>query len=112
MTRNTEIVEDLTEMVNKANSCSECDPEINSNAKAEMCRNCGVVRPAISKNASPPNIMMKDPIADGLLRVCAIINGTWNDILASIQSISFLREMALYIDCNILAIWRQKGKRK
>lgn len=62
-------------------------------------------------------IKNKDQIANCLLRLCAIINGTWNDILASLQTISFLREMALYIDCSILAIWknrrakRNKGKR-
>jgi hypothetical protein len=50
----------------------------------------------------------RDPIAEGLLRLCAIINGTWNEILASIQSISFIRETALYIDCTILAIWKKR----
>jgi len=83
MTGNTEIVQEPVEMVN---SCSECSSEIN--AKGDTIK--------------------KDPIANCLLRLCAIINGTWNDILASIQSISFLRETALYIDCTILAIWKRK----
>ena len=54
----------------------------------------------------------KDQIADCLLRLCAIINGTWNDILASLQTVSFLREMALYIDCSILAIWKKRGTKR
>jgi len=49
-----------------------------------------------------------DRIENCLLRLCAVINGTWNDILASIQSISFLRETALYIDCTILAKWKRR----
>ncbi|MDD2835980.1 MAG: hypothetical protein PHY05_07495 [Methanothrix sp.] len=54
------------------------------------------------------DIKNKDRIENCLLRLCAVINGTWNDILASIQSISFLRETALYIDCTILAIWKRR----
>jgi hypothetical protein len=90
MTENTERSQEPTKMVN---SCSKCGSEIT--AKED------------TKN--------KDPIGNCLLRLCAIINGTWNDILASIQSISFLREAALYIDCTILAIWKRKktgGKKK
>ena len=86
MAGNTEKVQEPTEMVKNTNSCSGCGSEINAKA----------------------DIINKDPIADSLLRLCAIINGTWNDILASIQSISFLREAALYIDCTILAIWKRK----
>jgi len=83
MAGNTEIVPEPIEMVN---SCSDCSSEI----KPEE------------------DTINKDTIANCLLRLCAIINGTWNDILASIQSISFLRETALYIDCTILAIWKRK----
>jgi hypothetical protein len=83
MAGNTEIVREPIEM---ENSCSECGSVID--AKGDKIK--------------------KDPIANCLLRLCAIINGTWNDILASIQSISFLRETALYIDCTILAIWKRK----
>jgi hypothetical protein len=91
MAENTEMVQKQTEIVENANSCSGCGSKIN--AKADRIN--------------------KDPIADGLLRLCAIINGTWDDILASIQSISFLREVALYIDCTILAVWkRKKNKQK
>jgi hypothetical protein len=79
MARETEAV------AGRDRSCPECDSENNTN---------------IRKN--------KDQIADCLLRICAIINGTWNDILASLQTVSFLREMALYIDCNILAIWKNR----
>jgi hypothetical protein len=86
MAGNTEKVQEPTEMVKNTNSCSGCGPEINAKA----------------------DIINKDPIADGLLRLCAIINGTWNDILASIQSIAFLRDAALYIDCTILAVWKRK----
>ena len=86
MAGNTNEVQEPTEMVINTNSCSGCGSEIN--AKADTIN--------------------KDPIEDGLLRLCAIINGTWDDILASIQSISFLREAALYIDCTILAIWKRK----
>jgi hypothetical protein len=83
MTGNTEIVSEPIEIVNP---CSECGSEIKPKE----------------------DTIGKDPIANCLLRLCAIINGTWNDILASIQSISFLRETALYIDCTILAIWKRK----
>jgi hypothetical protein len=83
MAGNTEMVQEPVEMVS---SCSECSSNINAKE----------------------DIIKKDPIANCLLRLCAIINGTWNDILASIQSISFLREAALYIDCTILAIWKRK----
>ena len=69
--------------------CQECDSKINNKT-----------------------IKNEDQIANGLLRLCAIINGTWNDILASLQTISFLREMALYIDCNILAIWKKRGNKR
>jgi hypothetical protein len=106
MAGNTEIVQKPIEMVKNTNSCSGCGSEIN--AKAEMCPNCSSVQPGISQNSSSSDIINKDPIEDGLLRLCAIINGTWDDILASIQSISFLREAALYIDCTILAVWKQK----
>lgn len=58
------------------------------------------------------SIKNKDQIADCLLRLCAIINGTWNDILASLQTISFIRQMALYIDCTILAIWKRRGAKR
>ena len=75
-----------TEMAKNTSTCSGCDSEVDAKA----------------------DITNKDPIANGLLRLCAIINGTWNDILASIQSISFLRDAALYIDCTILAIWKRK----
>jgi hypothetical protein len=54
------------------------------------------------------DIKNKDRIENCFLKLCAVINGTWNDILASIQSISFLREAALYIDCTILAIWKRR----
>jgi hypothetical protein len=87
MARNTEMVQEPTEMVKNTNPCSGCGSEISQKSS---------------------DIINKDPIADSLLRLCAIINGTWNDILASIQSISFLREIALYIDCTILAIWEHK----
>jgi hypothetical protein len=80
----TEIVPEPTEIVNP---CSECGFEI---------------------QPKEYTIKNRDPIANCLLRLCAIISGTWNDILASIQSISFLRETALYIDCTILAIWKRK----
>lgn len=106
MAGNTEIVQKSTERVKNTNSCSGCGSEIN--AKAEMCPNCSSVQPGVSQNSSSSDIINKDPIEDGLLRLCAIINGTWDDILASIQSISFLREAALYIDCTILAIWKHK----
>ena len=86
MAGNTEKVQEPTEMVKNTNSCSGCGSEINAKA----------------------DIINKDPIADSLLRLCAIINGTWNDILASIQSIAFLRDAALYIDCTILAVWKRK----
>ena len=86
MAGNTEKVQEPTEMVKNTDSCSGCGSEINAKA----------------------DIINKDPIADSLLRLCAIINGTWNDILASIQSISFLRDAALYIDCTILAVWKRK----
>jgi hypothetical protein len=85
MAGKTEIFQEPTEMVKNTNSCSGCGSEISSS-----------------------DIVDKDRIVDGLLRLCAIINGTWNDILASIQSISFLRDAALYIDCTILAIWKHK----
>ena len=84
MARNTEKIPDQKEMAKNSNSCSKCSSEDDVEA----------------------DITKKDPISDGLLRLCAIINGTWNDILASIQSI--LREAALYIDCTILAIWKRK----
>ncbi|MCX6678635.1 MAG: hypothetical protein NTU95_11935 [Methanothrix sp.] len=86
MSRNTEKVQEPTEMAKNTNSCSKCSSEDDVVA----------------------DITKKDLIADGLLRLCAIINGTWNDILASVQSISLLREAALYIDCTILAIWKRK----
>jgi hypothetical protein len=112
MARNREMIQIPTEMVKNINFCSECGSEINGKAKAEMCPTCSAAQPAISQNPFSPDITINDPIADALLKLCAIINGTWNDILASIQSISFLRELALYIDCNILAIWKQRNKRK
>jgi ribosomal protein L40E len=86
MAKNTEKIPEQKEMAKNSNSCSKCSSEDDVEA----------------------DITKKDPIAEGLLRLCAIINGTWNDILASIQSISFLREAALYIDCTILAIWKRK----
>lgn len=106
MAGNAEIVQKSTERVKNTNSCSGCGSEIN--AEAELCPNCSEMRPGISQNVSSSDIINKDPIADGLLRLCAIINGTWDEILASIQSISFLREAALYIDCTILAVWKRK----
>jgi len=92
MAGNTKKVQEPTEIVENTNSCSGCGSEINAKA----------------------DIINKDRIADSLLRLCAIINGTWNDILASIQSISFMRDAALYIDCTILAVWKRKkpGKNK
>jgi hypothetical protein len=86
MDEKTEIAQEPVETAKTTNSCSGCSSKINTKI----------------------NIKKKDQIADGLLRLCAIINGTWNDILASIQSISFLRETALYIDCTILAIWKRR----
>jgi hypothetical protein len=86
MTRNREKTQELKETAKDTNSCSGCGSE--NDAKAD--------------------IIKKDPIENALLGLCAIINGTWDDILASIQSISFLREVALYIDCTILAIWKEK----
>jgi hypothetical protein len=71
---------------------------------AEVAKNTN----SISQKSSFSDIIDKDLVANGLLRLCAIINGTWNDILASIQSVSFLRDAALYIDCTILAIWKHK----
>jgi hypothetical protein len=106
MAGNAEIVQESIEMAKNTNSCSGCGSEIN--AEAELCPNCSEMRPGISQNVSSSDIINKDPIADSLLRLCAIINGTWNDILASIQSISFLRDVALYIDCTILAVWKRK----
>ena len=107
MAGNTKIFHEPTEMAKSTNSCSECGSEINE--KTEMCPNCsGAAQPGISQNPSSSDIRNRDPIADSLLRLCAIVNGTWDNILTSIQSISFLREMALYIDCTILAIWKNK----
>ena len=106
MAGNTEKVQEPTEMVKYTNSCYRCGSKIS--AKAEMCPNCSAMKPGISQNLSSSDITNKDQIENGLLRLCAIINGTWNDILASIQSVSFLREAALYIDCTILAIWKHK----
>jgi hypothetical protein len=100
------IIQEPIEMVRDTNSCSRCGSKIS--AKAEMCSSCNAVQPGISHNSSSSDIINKDRIADGLLRLCAIINGTWSDILASIQSVSLLREAALYIDCTILAIWKHK----
>jgi hypothetical protein len=115
MVRNMEIVQEPTEMVISINSCSECGSEIEVKTKAESCLTFGDARPAISQKSTPPDIAditAKDPIAYALLKLCDIINGTWNDILASTQSISTLRELALYIDCNIIAIWKHRNKRK
>ena len=78
MTGNAEIVQEPIEMAKNTNSCSGCGSEIN--ADAEMCPNCSAMRPGISQNLSSSDIINKDPIADSLLRLCAIINGTWNDI--------------------------------
>jgi hypothetical protein len=86
MDEKTEIVQEPVKMAKTTNSCSGCSSKINTKQY----------------------IKNKDPIANCLLRLCAIINGTWNDILASIQSISFLRDTALYIDCTILAIWKRR----
>ncbi len=108
MSRNTKIVQEPTEIVKNTNSCSGCGSEINCIANAEMCPNDSAEQPGISQNSSSSDVINKDPIADGLLRLCAIIDGTWDNILVSIQSISFLREVALYIDCTILAIWKNK----
>jgi hypothetical protein len=112
MERNTEIVQEPTEMAKKTNSCSECGSEIDLRAKGEICPTCSATQPAISHNSFSPDITIKDSTAYALLKLCDIINGTWNDILASTQSISLLRELALYIDCNILAIWKHRKKRK
>ena len=106
MAGNTEIVQEPTEMVKGTYSCSRCGSKIS--AQAEMCPSCSAVQPGRSQNSSSSDIINKDRIEDGLLRLCAIINGTWNDILASIQSISFLRDAALYINCTILAVWKHK----
>ncbi|MCX6673017.1 MAG: hypothetical protein NTY37_04475 [Methanothrix sp.] len=86
MAGNTELIQEPNEMAKNTGSCSGCS----------------------SEDDVETDITKKDLIADGLLRLCAIINGTWDDILASIQSISFLRDAALYIDCTILAIWKRK----
>jgi len=86
MDEKTEIAQEPGERAKRDNSCLGCNSKINNNS----------------------DIKNKDTIENALLRLCAIINGTWNDILASIQSISFLRETALYIDCTILAIWKKK----
>lgn len=91
MDEKTEIAQEPVETAKTTNSSPGCNSEINT--KSDM------------KN--------EDPIENYLLRLCAIINGTWNDILASIQSISFLRETVLYIDCTILSIWkRRRGKNR
>jgi len=103
---NSGIIRESIEMAKDTTSCPECGFEIG--AKAAMCPNCHAMQPGKSQNLSPSNRTDKDPVADCLLRLCAIINGTWDDILASIQSISFLREVALYIDCTILAVWKRK----
>jgi hypothetical protein len=86
MAENRELIQEPNEMAKNTSSCSGCGSEIDAKA----------------------DITNKDPISNGLLRLCAIINGTWNDIPASIQSISFLREVALYIDCTFLAMWKRK----
>jgi hypothetical protein len=112
MARDMEIVQEPTEIVENTNSCSECGSEINAKTKAEVCLICSNAQPAISQKSSSPDITTKDPIAYVLLKLCDIINGTWNDLLASTQSISVLRELALYIDCNILSIWKHRNKRK
>ena len=85
-----EMAHDAKVAAERDSSCPECNSKINNNT--------------VIKN--------EDQISDGLLRLCAIINGTWNDILASLQTISFLREMALYIDCSILAIWKKRGTKR
>jgi hypothetical protein len=110
MARNGKIVKKPMKIDEEATSCSECGFKID--ARAEMCPNCRAMRPVIPQNLSESNRTNKDPVAEGLLRICAIINGTWDDILASIQSISFMREVALYIDCTILAIWKRKKKQR
>ena len=106
MAGNTKIDQEPTEMVKNTISCSGCGSEINK--ETEMCTSCSAMQPEISQNSSSSDKINNDQIADGLLRLCAIINGTWDNILTSIQSISFLRVVALYIDCTILAIWKQK----
>jgi RNA polymerase subunit RPABC4/transcription elongation factor Spt4 len=108
MSGDTKIDQEPTEMVKNTNSCSECGSEINE--ETEMSPSCSAIQPEISQNSSSSDKINNDPIADGLLRLCAIINGTWDNILISIQSISFLREVALYIDCSILAIWKHKNQ--
>ena len=80
MARNMKKIQEPTRMAKNTKYCSACSSE--DDTEADMTK--------------------RDLIADGLLRLCAIINGTWDDILASFQSISFLREVALYIDCTIL----------
>jgi len=106
MAGNTKIDQEPTEMVKYTISCSGCGSEINK--ETEMCPNCSAMQPGISQDISSSDKINNDQIADGLLRLCAIINGTWDNILTSIQSMSFLREVALYIDCTILAIWKHK----
>jgi rRNA maturation endonuclease Nob1 len=106
MAGSMKIVQEPNEIAKNAISCSGCGSEINKGA--EMCPNCGAMQHGMSQKPFSSNIRNKDPMADGLLRLCAIINGTWGNILTSIQSISFLREVALYIDCTILAIWKHK----
>jgi hypothetical protein len=110
MAENTEKIQEQMEMAKDTNSRSGCCSE--NDAKEEICPNCSILQPGISQNAPLSEIKNGDTIADGLLRLCSIINGTWNDILASIQSISVLREMALYIDCTILAIWKHKKQKE
>jgi len=90
MNEKTEIAQETGERAKRDNSCPGCNSRINKNL----------------------DIKNKDVIENALLRLCAIINGTWNDILSSIQSISFLRETALYIDCTILAIWKKRKRQR
>jgi hypothetical protein len=106
MAGNTKIIQEPTEMVKDIDSCSGCGSEIYG--ETETCPSCSAMQPGIPPNSSSSDIINKDPIADGLLRLCAIINGTWDNILLSIQSISFLREIALYIDCTILMVWKNR----
>jgi RNA polymerase subunit RPABC4/transcription elongation factor Spt4 len=108
MAGNTKIFHEPTEMAKSTNSCPVCGSEINE--ETEMCPSCRAIEPEISQNSSSSDKINNDQIANGLLRLCAIINGTWDNILTSIQSISFLREVALYIDCSILAIWKHKNQ--
>jgi hypothetical protein len=100
------VIREEAETAKNTNLCpaSGCD----NDAKAETCPKCG--EPKTGRSERPPSSdrINKDPIEGCLLKLCAVINGAWYDVMASIQSVSFLREAALYIDCTILSIWKRK----